>query len=358
MTLTTGTPIDGAGFADLMAPFEPFEARPALAVAVSGGRDSLALALLSHDWAVARGGRVLCLIVDHGLRPQSAEEAAATVRVLAREGIEALVLFWAGEKPQSSLQEAARAARYGLLQAACRERDMVHLLVAHHAEDQAETVAMRAARLSGPDGLAGMAALVELPEVRLLRPLLGERRARLSATLAARNIPWIDDPSNADLRFERARLRSAGLPLERPPKGASDERAWTERRLAEVAIGLLEFDQEGAVAIDCLEFARFSLDARQRLLSRLVQAIGGRNYPPRRNSLERAGERLCGLPARGKSGRGGDFTLSGCRLELRQTGTARRLRWIIRSENGRKGGPPLIPAAFFACSETAPYHLD
>lgn len=341
-----------------MAPFEPFETRPALAVGVSGGRDSLALALLSHNWAVARGGRVLCLIVDHGLRPQSADEAATTASVLAREGIEALVLRWTGEKPQSSLQEAARAARYRLLQTACRERGIVHLLVAHHAEDQAETVAMRAARLSGPDGLAGMAALVELPEVRLLRPLLGERRARLSATLKARNIPWIDDPSNADLRFERARLRSAGLPVERPPRGASDERAWTERRLAEVAIGLLEFDQQGTVAIDHLEFARLSPEARRRLLSRLVQAIGGRDYPARRDRLERACNRLCGLPKRGKSGRGGDFTLSGCRLALRQTRPGRRLRWIIGPENGRKGGPPLIPAAFFACSETTPYHLD
>lgn len=358
MSLTAETPIDGATFAGLMAPFEPFEARPALAVGVSGGRDSLALALLSRDWAVARGGRVLCLIVDHGLRPQSAEEAATTVRVLEREGIEALVLFWAGIKPQGSLQEAARAARYRLLQTTCRERGIVHLLVAHHADDQAETVAMRAARLSGPDGLAGMAAMVERPEVRLLRPLLGQRRARLSATLTARNIPWLDDPSNADLRFERARLRRAGVPIGLPPTGASDERAWSERRLAEDALGLLEFDQEGAVAVDRLAFARLSPEARRRLLSRLVQAIGGRDYPARRTTLERACDRLCGLPERGKSGRAGDFTLSGCRVALRQTRTDNRLRWIIEPENGRKGGPPLIPAAFFACSETTPYHLD
>ena len=67
---------------------------------------------------------------------------------------------------------------------------------------------MRAARRSGPDGLAGMAALVEQPEVRLLRPLLAVSRSRLTATLLARGVPWLDDPSNADPRFERARLRA------------------------------------------------------------------------------------------------------------------------------------------------------
>src|SRR5262249_18811870 len=157
-------------------------------------------------WAAGQGGRVLALIVDHGLRPEAATEAQVTASVLARHGIESLVLRWAGAKPQAGLQEAAREARYRLLREACRARGILHLLVAHHAGDQAETVAMRAARASGRDGLAGMAALVEWPEVRLLRPLLPVPRARLSATLRARGVAWIDDPSNADPRFERVRL--------------------------------------------------------------------------------------------------------------------------------------------------------
>ena len=143
-------PVDGATFARLMAPFGPFETRPDLAVAVSGGRDSLSLALLANEWASGQGGRALALIVDHGLRRESANEALTTAAVLERQGIESVVLRWTGPKPQAGLQEAARHARYRLLREACRDRGILHLLVAHHADDQAETIAMRAARASGP----------------------------------------------------------------------------------------------------------------------------------------------------------------------------------------------------------------
>ena len=98
-----------------MATFEPFETDPVVAVAVSGGRDSLALALLSRDWAAARGGRIVALIVDHGLRVGSDQEAASTCNLLDRHGIEAAVLRWVGDKPQSGLQAAARDERYRLL---------------------------------------------------------------------------------------------------------------------------------------------------------------------------------------------------------------------------------------------------
>ncbi|HEX9525064.1 MAG TPA: tRNA lysidine(34) synthetase, partial [Reyranella sp.] len=137
-------PLDAGAFARLMAPFEPFETSPVLAVAVSGGRDSLALALLSHGWAAERDGRVVGLIVDHGLRAESVAEAATTRDVLARHGIEGAILpWWSGAKPRAGLQEAARMARYRLLRDECRRRGILHLLLAHHADDQAETVAMR-----------------------------------------------------------------------------------------------------------------------------------------------------------------------------------------------------------------------
>lgn len=341
-----------------MAPFEPFESSPVLAVGVSGGRDSLALALLAQDWAMARRGHVVGLIVDHGLRQESAAEAARTRQLLARHGIEATILTWSGTKPQTGLQEAARSARYKLLRDECRRRGVLHLLLAHHADDQSETVAMRAARRSGPDGLAGMAALLEWPEMRLMRPLLGVPRARLTATLIARGVQWLDDPSNVDLRFERARLR-AGPPLADQATGA-EGRAARERALAEAAVDLLEFEQDGRVAIDCDGFAQQGCDLRARLLSRLVQAVSGLCYPPRHARVDVAAARLCQPADRGKSGRAQDFTLSGCRLMLRQMPQSRRLRWIVRPESGRNVGQPLVPAAFFgcfACGASAASHL-
>jgi len=366
-------PLDAGAFARLMAPFEPFEASPSLAVAVSGGRDSMALALLSHGWAAERDGCVVGLIVDHGLRAESAGEAVATADALARHGIDGAILAWSGAKPRAGLQAAARTARYRLLRDECRRRGILHLLLAHHADDQAETVAMRAARQSGPDGLAGMAALVEQPEVRLLRPLLSVSRTGLTATLLARDVQWLDDPSNLDPRFERARLRANGCPA--PARSLVDlvggrgvERSVRDRKCARAAVDMLEFDPEGVAAIDRTGFARLGRDLQMRLLSRLIQAVGGGDHPPRRERLERAALRL-GAPSdhgplvrrpldRGKSGKGQDFTISGCKLMLRQAPETRRLRWIVRPEHGRNMGQPLIPAAFFACGAPAASHLE
>ena len=355
------TPLAAPEFTSLMAPFAPFESRPVLAVAVSGGRDSLALALLAHDWASARQGRVQALIVDHGLRPASAAEARLTQERLAALGIAAEILVWSGAKPVSGVQEAARQARYRLLFEACRRHGILHLLLAHHADDQAETVAMRAARNSGPDGLAGMAALVEHRDARLLRPLLGVSRARLTATLEARGVGWIDDPSNEDRRFERVRVRQDGASVSDAADREGSSRGQRDRELAQAALGILDVGSD-CIALDQLAVSQLGPEVAERLLSRLVQAVNRGDHPPRRVRLDRAAGRLSEVTCRGKSGKSQDFTLSGCRLMLRQEPGTRRLRWIVRAENGRrnekKPGQPLVPAAFFACGAPAAPHLD
>jgi tRNA(Ile)-lysidine synthase len=204
-----------------------------------------------------------------------------------------------------------------------------------------------------------MSGAVELPEVRLLRPLLGVSRSRLTATLLARGVPWLDDPSNVDPRFERARLRAG----HRPTAPAADKgRSGREQRLAAASVEALEVSPAGDVAIDRSVFVRLGRDQQARLLSRVVQAVGGGDHPPRRDRLERAAGRLCNPVARGKSGSAQDFTLSACRLLLRQVPQSRRLQWIVRPEhgrrNGRNGAQPLIPAAFFACGASLASHLE
>jgi tRNA(Ile)-lysidine synthase len=356
-------PVEVGEFEQLMAPFEPFEDRPLLAVAVSGGRDSLALALLSRDWARARRGDLLALIVDHGLRPEARTEALAARAILAEQDIGAAILTWTGDKPSTGLQSAARRNRYRLLRSECRSRGILHLLLAHQADDQAETLAMRAARRSGPDGLTGMAALAELPELRLLRPMLGVSRSRLGSTLRSRGVGWLDDPSNVDPRFERVRLRMGSVPRIRATEpGVRQNR---EIAVARAAVDLMEFDQVGGLAVDRDGFARLEKELQARLLGRMIQALGGRDYPPRQERLLAGCRRLCQPAAGGKSGRAQDFTLSGCRLTLRQMPQSRRLRWIVRAENGRNRGQPpgqvVVPAAFFApfaCGAPATTHLE
>lgn len=191
-----------------MARLGPFEPAPALAVAVSGGPDSLALALLARDWAEGQGGSVLALVADHGLRPESAVEARLTLARLAGQGIEARLLTLHGLAHGPGLAARARAARHAALAEACAEAGILHLLLGHHRRDQAETWRMRARAGSGPRGLAAMAGLAERDRVRLLRPLLAVTPGDLRALLAGQGIGWVEDPSNHDPSTLRARLRA------------------------------------------------------------------------------------------------------------------------------------------------------
>ncbi len=197
--------------------------------------------MLADGWARARGGTVRGLIVDHGLRPESAAEAALTRARLAGRGIAAQVLTLTGLARGPALAARARAARYAALGAACAAAGIVHLLLGHHAADQAETLAMRRLGGSGPDGRAAMPCIAETPQVRLLRPLLAIPKARLRATLQAAGLDWVEDPSNADPATLRARLRSdpdgtasaTGAALAATAASGA-ARAWAERARAAV----------------------------------------------------------------------------------------------------------------------------
>lgn len=180
---------------------------PRLGVAVSGGPDSTALLLLLA--AAALPGRVEAATVDHGLRPENAREADEVARLCARLDVPHATLpvtLSAG-----NVQDAARQARYAALGAWAQSRELAAVATAHHADDQAETLLMRLNRASGVGGLAGVRARGRLADapVGLIRPLLGWRRADLAEVVAHAGVTVADDPSNADDRFDRARLRKA-----------------------------------------------------------------------------------------------------------------------------------------------------
>ena len=199
--------ITDAEFATAMAALGPFEPAPRIAAGVSGGADSMALAILALTWTRERGGSLLVLVVDHRLRSESGREAAQTVARLDARGIEAKILEIHGLEHGPSLAERARMARFAALEAACAEAGILHLLLGHHAGDQAETLQIRALGGSGPAGMAGMAPVVETRTLRLLRPLLAIPPVRLRATLRSVGVAWVEDPSNVDASALRPRLR-------------------------------------------------------------------------------------------------------------------------------------------------------
>ncbi|WP_448581973.1 tRNA lysidine(34) synthetase TilS [Thermaurantiacus sp.] len=198
------TPADlAATTAALLAPASAHAAR--LALAVSGGADSLALLVLG---ASAFPGRVVALTFDHGLRAESRAEAESVALVAARLGVPHCIL--APDRPiaGSSLQAAARDARYQAMAAWCRGEGFDALLTAHHQDDQAETLLLRLARGSGIAGLAGVRAATAIAGVRVLRPLLAWPRAALADVTAAAGLTPVDDPANRDPRFDRTRARA------------------------------------------------------------------------------------------------------------------------------------------------------
>ena len=212
--------VDGAvseAEADVL--FADLAAEPVLVLAVSGGPDSTALLHLMARWRakLRPSPRLVAVTVDHGLRPEAKREAAAVKQLSEKLAVEHMLMRWTGEKPSTGIQEAARVARYRLLRTAARRARARCVVTAHTLDDQAETVLFRMARGSGLAGICGMARRVPIDgpaggiersgDVMLVRPLLDLPKARLIVTLREALIPYAEDPSNADPRFMRARLR-------------------------------------------------------------------------------------------------------------------------------------------------------
>jgi len=301
-----------------MAQLGPFEASPHLAVGVSGGADSMALLLLADRWARARGGQITALTVDHGLRAASASEARQVARWGRDLGFAHTILLRTGPTPQTGIQAAARAARYALMSEWCRANEVLHLLVAHHQDDQAETLLHRLGRSSGAAGLAGMPPISEQAHVRFLRPLLSVGKAALVATLKERGQDWIEDPSNLDPAYTRIRLRNftrrlaeQGLPMADLATATHQRavaRAEADCAAATVLAAATTLYPEGYCELDAAQLSDCPADIARLALARIVVTIAGRQHPPRGAPLERLAEEL-------RAGRlTASRTLGGCRI--------------------------------------------
>jgi tRNA(Ile)-lysidine synthase len=324
---------------DLFAPFAPARG---LLLAVSGGPDSLALLKLASDWRSARaaGPALFAATVDHGLREASRAEAQAVAEVCARLGVPHALLEWRGEKPRARLQERAREARYALLAEHARGCGADVLMVAHHRDDQAETLLMRMARGSGLAGLAGMRRASPLAGLVLARPLLDLPKEDLVAFCAAQGLAPAQDASNFDPRFARARLRRLSPLLS--AEGLTAQRlADLARRAARVEDALARAVAQAAERLAPqatahgveISFAALLAEPEEiglRLLEAQIAALAG--APVRLARLEGAFARLsqacrAGAPLR--------TSLAGAVLTLDRSG-----RLGVRPEGPRRRGRP------------------
>lgn len=302
-----------------IGPVEP------LAVAVSGGPDSLALLWLAH---AAFGGRVRALTVEHGLRPGSPDTAVAAAAA-GSLGVPHATLAWTGAKPSANRQAAARAARYALMRDWCAARGVAWLVTAHSVDDQAETLLLRLARGAGSGGLAGIRPRRALGGgVTLLRPLLGATRTSLAAIVAAAGWTAADDPSNRSPAFDRTHARAL---LAATPWLAPARLAASAAHLADDDAALTwTADRAWASRVD-VSGATITIDAaglphalQRRLIVRAVTTLDTGAMP-----RGPAVERLLGRLAAGSGG-----TLAG--IGARCSAQGGKARWLFRPAPPRR----------------------
>jgi tRNA(Ile)-lysidine synthase len=342
--------------------FRPFVHTSALVLAVSGGPDSTALLMLAARWRVAlrKGPELLAVTIDHGLRPESAAEARAVEALARRLGVRHRVLRWRGKKPETGLQEAARAARYRLLAEAALAANARCILTAHTLDDQAETVLFRMMRGSGLTGLGAMTPASLLPsgrdtEIMLARPFLDIPKARLLATLERARIDFARDPSNLDPRFARPRLRELMPALAR--EGLDARRlAILARRLRraeaaiEMAVGVAaaalseqSWDDRGPIAFDAERFYRLPAEVALRLLTRAIALVGDEG-PVELGKVEALFDDLAAVSAIRQTARlrrtlaGALVTLAAGRLTVARAPARRtRMQGLTTAQGGRRG---------------------
>lgn len=258
-----------------------------LAVALSGGGDSLALLLIADDWVRRSGRSLLVMTIDHQLRRESTAWTQACATTAQRLGLPFQALTWTGDKPQAGLPAAARAARHALLADAAREAGARVVLMGHTADDVLEAGLMRAAGSTTPDPREWSPSPV-CPQGRslfLLRPLLGVRRGEIRKWLTARGETWIDDPANEDATYARPRARTAVA------RGAMPVTPATLASAKALAL-ICKPDDHGGLEIDQADLAAATPDTAARFISAACLCAAGTDRPPSRDKIARLLNRL------------------------------------------------------------------
>ncbi|MCF1482626.1 tRNA lysidine(34) synthetase TilS [Agrobacterium vitis] len=262
-----------------------------LLVAISGGSDSTGLLVALNEQLQAMPAKTVTLhaaTIDHGLRNGSAAEAETVAALCATLGIPHEIRRWTGDKPKTGISAAARAARYRLLAEIAKEIGAAAILTGHTADDQIETIAMREKRSRNPraTGLAGMASSVLFENsIWITRPLLRSRRQTIRAFLQDRGHGWVDDPSNDNPAYERARIR-ANLSTDQQPGLPQNERLSLSQRAAALVSTHATMPLPGLVDLDNALF-----EAPRAILCHALQAliatVGGQPHGPGQDALVR-----------------------------------------------------------------------
>ena len=271
--------------------------KESLAVAVSGGPDSLALAFLTKCYALRNQVKVRYFIVDHKLRKESSSEAKTVRNILKKINIECKILSWKGKKPTKNIQALARDKRYFLLVNECKKNNIRNLLLGHHLDDLTENFLIRMLRGSGLNGLISLNKKTKYKDKKLniIRPLLDVEKKDLIYIAKKVFDFFTKDPSSINEEFKRTRIRKLLQSLEKEGLDKkkliltinnlkdSDKsiRFYLNKNLKENAI----FLKEKNIYILSQKFFHQSHEIIFRSLTKIVQILGKKYYPVRGKSI-------------------------------------------------------------------------
>ena len=279
-------------FSDFIAKYKNTK----MAVAVSGGVDSMCLLYWLHDI----GADIVCLHVNHKLRAEADIETEYVADTCKKLNIPCKIFYWDGEKPEKGLEAAAREARYKMMTDYCHENNIEYLVTAHQSDDQIETFLMNLSRGSGLYGLAAMLPESTRNGLKILRPLLNVSREEIKKYCEDNNIKYFVDSMNSDEHYTRVKIRKNRHILN-DELGISDARIllaiqnlsrtreWMDKYIeSRVEMVIRSW---GALFISSFLFDEAE-EIRLKFLGTLIQKIGGDIYPVRLNSLQTALSKL------------------------------------------------------------------
>ncbi len=267
-----------------------------IAVAVSGGRDSMALTHLCKQWCQTNQIKLITLTVDHQLRRASKTEAQTVNQWMQDQNIEHHILTWRGKKPKTGIQEKARQARYQLLLKKCYALGVQHLFIGHHKEDQAETIIMRLEHGSDIAGLIGIKPISKRGDIRIIRPLLKFTRQEITDYCQKSHIDYIDDPSNEKTEYKRISWRKqiASLP---DKQKFIDGLTLSSQRISRANDALeyysnishkncVEYAPEGYANLNLSKIIEYPDAIALKVLRRMIDFVGGCSKPVKLLQIE------------------------------------------------------------------------
>ena len=264
--------------------------------------------------------------VDHGLRPEARGEAAMVAAFCAAHGAPHETLRWAGWNGRHNLQAQAREARYRLIADWAARRDVDCVALGHTRDDVAETFLMRLSRAAGVDGLASMERRFERCGVVWIRPLLALRRGELRGYLEANGIPWVDDSSNDDDRFDRVKARNilaalAPLGIDVESLGRTSDNLHSAKRALQHYAGQeakrrIASQDRGDLILERGIPDGVPAEIMRRLLVAGIKWVSGADYPPRQASVSELETMVATT---------GSHTLGGCVVSMDSIGGSLRI---------------------------------